>query len=810
MFVWNNDSGTVRARLDVRLIDAKGRRRSVRVERREIETSGPVRTTVLLEGSIERCRGIRFRCRVSLFHGAGLARVRFTLHNSRRAKHRGGLWDLGDPGSFLFKELTLEIEGSGAKGQGSAAGFHHSNTLSAGEEAVGNAHPTFVEWVAEPGQTAQRMDTGEVAIYQDSSGGANWQSRNHANRDGRVPCRLRGYRVRTPAGEFDGLRANPVVAVGNDGVTLAATVPEFWQQFPKSIVAAKGRITIGLFPNEWNDLHELQGGEQKTHEVWLRVSGGEKETGALFPNGQEGIAAPRHHDVAPSLSRRNRRSGVESLAWVHAPVRVLPTPRWTAASGALPVFAAALEVADDAARPADDRSNGDSRLSSHESGCLDDLMAEAIDGPHNLFARRETIDEYGWRNYGDVYADHENAYYHGPKPIVSHYNNQYDMVYGFLLQWLRGGDSRWFDLAQPLARHVTDIDIYHTTQDRAAYDGGLFWHTDHYRDAGAASHRCYSRTNKPASAAYGGGPSCAHNYATGLLHYYFLTGDAEARRAAIGLADYVIDMENGNNSVLGLVDDGPTGRATESSADYCGPGRGAGNSVAALMDGWLLSREPRYFDLAESLIRRVVHPRDDVGSLHLLDTEARWSYTMFLAAVARYLDVKVEAGEIDEMYAYGQASLVHYARWMLDYELPYFDRPEKLEYPTETWAAQELRKANVLRLAARHTTGQTRDALLARGDELARRAWQDLWRFESRRCTRALALAMIEGVRELALRRGTETMPIVDGPEAFPPRATFIRQKERVRRQLRTLGGLVRAGIRAANPAVWRQVRWSR
>ena len=53
-----------------------------------------------------------------------------------------------------------------------------------------------------------------------------------------------------------------------------------------------------------------------------------------------------------------------------------------------------------------------------------------MDGPNSFFSRREIIDEYGWRHYGEVYADHENAYYSGVKPLVSHYNNQYDLVAG--------------------------------------------------------------------------------------------------------------------------------------------------------------------------------------------------------------------------------------------------------------------------------------------------------------------------------------------------------------------------------------------
>src|SRR5262249_24536074 len=43
--------------------------------------------------------------------------------------------------------------------------------------------------------------------------------------------------------------------------------------------------------------------------------------------------------------------------------------------------------------------------------------------------------------------------------------------------------------------------------------------------------------------------------------------------------------------------------------------------------------------------------------------------------------------------------LLRYAGRMPGHEVPYFEHPEKLEFPTEVWAARELRRANVLRLA---------------------------------------------------------------------------------------------------------------
>src|SRR5262249_54864372 len=143
---------------------------------------------------------------------------------------------------------------------------------------------------------------------------------------------------------------------------------------------------------------------------------------------------------------------------------------------------------------------------------------------------------------------------------------------------------------------------------------------------------------------YGGGPCNEHNYTTGLLHYYYLTGDRNARAGVLSLADWVVNMDDGSKNLFGLLDDGPTGWASSTrQPDFHGPGRGCGNSINALLDAWLLTGGPHYRDKAEQLIRRCAHPSDDVGARDLLNAEDHWSYTVFLSVLARYLQLKAEA-----------------------------------------------------------------------------------------------------------------------------------------------------------------------
>ncbi len=706
--------------------------------RLEVETAGPLRATLLAEGECLDTGGLRFRVRTCFFAGTGLARVRVTVHNPRRARHRGGLWDLGDPGSIVLNDLVLQTRLAGA------------------------ALAAFVRPEADGPVAA--LDQAPWLLHQESSGGENWRSRNHIDRQGRVPCRFRGYRVRSPKGEHSGLRASPVIVVETESARLTAAVPEFWQQFPKSLELDGSCVSIGLFPGGGPDGIELQGGERKTHTVWL----------CFEPAGQE----------SPD------RTGTTPLDWVHLPARVACPPQWYAASGVAAPFLPAAEATDE-------------RLGTY--------LGAAAFGPGGVLARREVVDEYGWRHYGEVYADHENAHYPGPKPVISHYNNQFDVVLGAILQQMRSGDARWADLWEPLARHVIDIDIYHTDEDRSAYRGGLFWLTDHYRSAETATHRTYSGANRPKHGKpYGGGPGAEHNYATGLLHAYYLTGSRDALEAVLGLADWVIAMDDGAQTVFGLFDRCPTGLASATrSPDYHGPGRGAANSINTLLDGWQAAGDRKYLDKAEELIRRTIHPADDVAARDLLDVENRWSYTMHLAAVARYLDVKIELNELDFMYGYAQAALVRYAEWMVDNETPYFDNPEKLEYPTEAWAVQELRKANALRLAARHADEPLRARLLGRGGELADRAWDDLLRFESRGTARAVAVMLVEGLRDARFREAPEPpAPRLPGRHDFGLPEEFVPQRQRVLRSLTTFSGLARAAAVLVNPCNWpRMVR---
>jgi len=654
------------------LIDAQGRSYVPIIDDLAIEIAGQLRTCIRAGGQFKsdsKNSLTRFAMRLSFHAGLGVAEMNMTVHNPRAARHPGGLWDLGDKGSIYFKDLSLNLP------------------------LRGEAEPQ-VTWTTQP-LRQPRKPTGEsVEIYQDSSGGENWRSTNHVNRFGKVMHSFRGYRVKSGDKLVEhGLRATPTVTVHGHSGGVAATMKQFWQNFPKAIEADKSALTIRLFPRQYHDDFELQGGEQKTHTVYLQFSG----AGERLPE----------------------------LSWAHHRLIARASPEWYSGSKAISYLSPRAE---------------------DENVAYRELVDTAIDGPQSFFARREIIDEYGWRNFGDLYADHEAVGHTDDTPLVSHYNNQYDVIYGALIQYFRSGDHRWFELASDLARHIIDIDIYHTTEDRPAYSGGLFWHTDHYRDAGTATHRSYSRANLNSRqfGSYGGGPCNEHNYTTGLLHYYYLTGDETARDAVLGLADWVFRMDTPSTGFLVWLDRRATGLASSTTDRwYHGPGRGAGNSINALLDAYVLDHDQKYLNKAEELIRRCIHPDDDIRARCLDDPEHRWSYLVFVQALGKYLDVKIDARQIDFMFCYAQASLLYYAEWMVSNEVPYATVLDKVEIPTETWPAQDIRKSVVFDFAAKHASEPARSRFTRKADFFFEACIRDLRKFST--CTLVRPLALLLG-----------------------------------------------------------------
>ncbi len=746
----------------------------------EVLEDGPVRTCVRVHVTASHIDGANFAdlavfADLNLYAGTSAVGVRFLVRNTLTASHPSGNWDLGTVGTERFRDLTVVVPFD-------LDAFHSRPVVGEFEPMdFGTTKPNpgaVVRVSTERGSPG--VEESSASVYQDSSGGDNWQGANHLTAERQIATVFRGYELRVGEQTTKGNRATPIVTVAAGEHFRGVTMPAFWENFPKAIEADSRGLLVRLFPQQSQHGHELQGGEQKSHAFALAF-------------GRDKITA-------------------EPMVWCRSPIVCTADPEWYAASGAVPYLTP--------------------RVTDPHAKYLA-LVDQALDGADTFLHKREKLDEYGWRHFGDLYGDHEAVYHKVRKdddsvsgasresaaPMVSHYNNQYDCVAAFLIQFFRSGDLRWLTQGLECADHTCDIDIYHTDGDKAAYNRGLFWHTYHYAEADTGTHRSYpkSLTRGPVesltqkmdelgetaaqlkkSYAVGGGPSASHNYNAGLMLAYFLTGNPLYCDSALDLTNFVLAMEDPTRTPFRLLSREYTGLATESGGGgYHGPGRAAANSILALLVGHQLTGDAKYLNKAEQILRRVVHPKQNLDRLDLLNAELRWFYTMTLQAVGRYLDYKIELGQLDREYAYARLTLLHYARWMATHARPILDTPEKLQYPTETWAAQDMRKVEVFQYAAKHATGEERMKFLERAEWFFDYVQNKLSEFETKSLTRPVILIMKYGWSHAWwLQNPTVSAPeptVKVTPDDFSEWQMFVPQKVKAIQRAKQL--VVVAGI---------------
>ena len=677
--------------------------------------------------------GLRYPVEVRLRGKAwrnGQVDLSCTICNTNPSNHPGGNWDLGENGAVLIENFSVVVTPTDAQ----PSNWHDANKI-----VVRPAVDATI-------QTASQS----LHLFQASSGGKNWKSPTHVVADGSIPLPFCGYRLKLDDKQVEGLRATPYVALQNGEQTIGIAARRFWENFPCAIRSDGSCIDIALFPKESDYPHELQGGEQKTFE-WAIYDG----------------------EIASEDAPLD--------GYLLNPIPVFSSD-YTESTTAVSDVVASL-----ADSPAGD--------------LYESLINQAIVGNDTFVDKREAIDEYGWRNFGDVYSDHEAVFHKGPSPLIAHLNNQYDCAWGFAIQFLRSGDTRWFEQMIDMANHAWDIDTYHTTQDRHPYNLGMHWHTFHYANASTGTHRGYPKTllveelsaegadldsmgstGKSLKKVYGkgGGPSASHMYSTGWMLAYYLTGEPRYKEAAINLANYALELEDGAQTRFRLLSSRPTGNATSSSYEYYGPGRASGNAIHVLLTGYELTGEPKYLEMVNYLMRRCVHPDQDLDSLDLLNAELRWFYTMHLQAQCRLIDLLETIPGQEENHKYAVASLLHYARWMLKNERPTLDHPEHLQYPTETWAAQDIRKWHILAYSARWCpTREEGSAMMQKADWFYDYVMRTLDGFPTKSLCRPVVLLMVCGWQRESLVRDFDRLAPkqIQLPSQWPEQQPFIPQR---------------------------------
>ena len=499
-------------------------------------------------------------------------------------------------------------------------------------------------------------------------------------------------------------RANPLVTAMIGHSNLGLYIPKFWEEFPTAVRRTGNAIVVELVAIADQHTHELQGGESKRFSLELIRNCKTQQSPEETQNFSMQTATLRHQ-IQP---------------WPKLPEEVIIS------------FC------------------GRSLSMTH---WFDQVIKQHIEQPSEFKQKRENIDEYGWRDFGEVWADHECHYQDDfEKPYVSHYNNQYDLVLGFALMWLRSGDQAWFELMNDLARHVVDIDIYSTNEDRPEYNHGMFWHTSHYVDAATSTHRSWSIKNSDPNdpSSLGGGPSAEHCYTTGLALHYLLTGDSDSRNAVTALASWISRYCDGDCTLasltlhsIRLIRKSWRLEGKSKCAQYRYPlNRATGNRVVAMLDAHYLTGESSWLKECSSVINATFNENDDISARGLCDTEHRWSYVVFLESVMRFLGRKESIGEHDRNYWTARRAFVYYCEWMAEHDGPWIERSEQLEYVNDTWLAQDARRVSLLQGAIARAEYSYVPALKSAAIDIANSVSSGLRKSDSAHYARIQALLM--------------------------------------------------------------------
>jgi len=582
------------------------------------------RSTLFFKGyfiSDDNIKFLQFQSSLTFFANSALCELEFTLHNPMAAKHLGGFWDMGDEASEYFNSLSVDIN---------------------------LTETPLVQWKNLTEESWSNINSPSIRLYQDSSGGKNWNHHIHVDKSSASTVSFKGYQLIIDNEILrKGERASPIFSFKTKNNTeLKTHISQFWQNFPNAISLDSNKIHLEIFPPTKKSPYELQGGEQKSQTIIFDFE--------LNSQKLEQYVTPLNTTL--SLQHYSNSKAIPSLP------------------------------------------------QQYNEAKIDKIINQGIQGDNNFFIKREQADEFGWRNFGECWADHETLEHDNDESLVTHYNNQYDPIYGFAKQYLLTGNPQWFELMHDLATHVKDIDIYHTTNDRLEYNNGLFWHTDHYLDGKLCTHRTFSKSHMEISHVEqsGGGPGAEHCYTTGLMLHYFMTGSISSRETALSLTHWSKFTNEGSNTVTSRLlefakkDINKIKRLIKGDFlfNYKYPlSRGTGNYINTLINAFILTRERTYLDTVASIIRNTISAIDNIEQRALMtNIEENWHYTVLIQSVALFLNTKENEHQLDDDYQYALQAFIHYADWLFNNEKPYLESSELLHYPNDTWVGQDIRK----------------------------------------------------------------------------------------------------------------------
>ncbi len=436
-------------------------------------------------------------------------------------------------------------------------------------------------------------------IHQDSSGLDSWNKWTDLKKNS-----YRGWRFyagdpqsETQVGSGDQAEGWMEVRSGQNGVAFG--IDEFWQNYPNGLVAqADGTVKAEFFSEFQSGDHSMRGGEQKTHRIRVDFfsDGGANTQARMLSALNPMIAlAPPEYYLGTGCFRRT------------VPVSESPSPDYEL----------------------------------YERAGLYGGIGFTADRPEASAGGNLAYDDvYGWWDYGDFFAEYEHQ---GDRA-----NCENDYSYGMILQMVRSGNFDWWTFIEPAARHLADIDVYHTQGDLGWRNGGFFTHDR------TGSHK--HRTDYPQP---------GHYNAQGMFYYYYLTGDPVVYDSAVEVAD---------NTAWRLANDPNSGGYSEVKTD--GEIRAAAWFLSISLEAWRATGEQKYLDACLDVMRRTnAADRCWINGPDLCDDTtfdppwqsqvSVWQLGMLMGNLGEFLEERER--QLGTPDAQGVQSLHTYGNWLQTY-----------------------------------------------------------------------------------------------------------------------------------------------
>lgn len=278
-----------------------------------------------------------------------------------------------------------------------------------------------------------------------------------------------------------GRRADGAVHLNDGKRGLAVGVRNFWQNYPKSLGVENGAVNIGICPSLPADYGSPE--EELEDKLYYYLLGGEYKL-------KQGVS--KTHGLVFEFHESDFDSKTYTMN--QEPLLATAPPEWYCESKAF----------------------GD--VAVVNKGSFPSYEEYIEKGVGRYLETREEGKEYGMQNFGD--------WFH----VQKWGNMEYDTPHVFLLQYIRSGDPRCFQIGEETARHYMDVDTcrYHMHEefvDRVyahciSHVGDYYPY--YYRKGGAQGVIELEED---------------HTWMEGLLDYYFLTGYRRAFETAKRIAD---------------------------------------------------------------------------------------------------------------------------------------------------------------------------------------------------------------------------------------------------------------------------------